>query len=68
MKLCKDCKWCALCNHPIAFITGTRYEFAKCRRSISLVDGKPKQDNFCDNERRSYGGCGADAKYWEAKE
>ena len=68
IKLCKDCKhykksWVEhlifgsdaddKCLHPVL--------------SENLVTGQIKGGRFCDLMRKTYGGCGEEGKYWEAR-
>lgn len=72
IKLCKDCKWYkkSWFEHFIGF--GDRFD--TCHNPVfdpvlseNLVTGKVKDGRFCDMMRRTYGGCGMDGKFWEAR-
>jgi hypothetical protein len=70
VKLCKDCKWCAV-KRPILF--APNYDYAKCRHSSTsgreaqyLVAGEPQV--FCSSWRGEYDNrCGPEGKYWEPR-
>jgi hypothetical protein len=68
MKLCIDCRWCE--------VSELHDNFHKCVHSdmlwasqISLVTGKPRQDEaFCQVEREyDISKCGPEGRLWEAK-
>jgi len=69
LKLCKDCKWYKknLLEHLLTF-GGDRFD--TCHNPVlsrNLVTGKSNGGHFCDIMRKTYGGCGKEGKYWEAR-
>jgi len=68
LKLCKDCKWYKKDWFEHLTYGGDRFDM--CRNPVvsgNLVTGKVKGGRFCDMMRLSYGRCGEEGKYWEAR-
>ena len=73
--ICINCKHCDIPNYydSVTRTTGPRPEFAKClhteRKRIDLVTGEVISDwKYCKDNRSISGFCGADGKYFTAKE
>ncbi len=69
LRLCKDCKWYK--KDWFEHLAGGGDRFDMCLNPVvngNLVTGKVKGGRFCDMMRLSYGRCGMDAKYFEARE
>jgi hypothetical protein len=72
-KFCKDCKYFR-CGWLTRLVDPT---MAKCAhpdtsvedRAYLVVNGRhtPRTRTYCDMARASYGSCGPDGKFWEAK-
>jgi hypothetical protein len=68
VKLCKDCVWYK--KSWFEHLTGSGDRFDTCHNPVlseNLVTGKVKGGRFCDMMRRTYGGCGVNGEYWEAR-
>ena len=68
IKLCCDCKHYK--KNWFEHLTGGGDRFDMCLNPVvsgNLVTGKVKGGRFCDMMRLSYGRCGEEGKYWEAR-
>jgi len=62
MNLCIDCKFVTVSWWGKIF---TGYEFSKCKKVISPVDGTPKY--YCQIQRKFQDDCGDEGKWFEPR-